>query len=181
VKEGYFHLNGKRILVKSGHHQGTYPTTLEYPPTREFAYQEVRIFKEAGFNFCRLWVKPTPAPFLDAADELGLMVQEEPPLSLMVDSKWSLPRSLREVREMVKRDRNRPSIVVWNMINENNPPVKYVREQCRAARETDPTRLITQSAGGPSQYYLPYSKEGVSYLTEHPYAGRRLRRTYTIV
>ena len=171
VKEGYFHLNGKRIFVKSGHHQGTYPTTLESPPTREFAYEEVRIFKEAGFNFCRLWVKPTSAPFLDAADELGLMLQEEPALSLMEDSAEMLGRSLREVREMVVRDRNRPSIVIWNMINENDPPVKYVRQQCQEAREADPTRLITESAGGPSKYYLPYAKQGVSYLTEHPYPG----------
>jgi hypothetical protein len=72
---------------------------------------------------------------------------------------------------MVKRDRNRPSIVICNMINENDPPVKYVREYCQAARELDPTRLITESAGGPSHYYLPYSKEAVSYLTEHPYPG----------
>lgn len=174
VKDGYFHLNGKRIFVKSGHHQGTYPTTLESPPTREFAYQEVRIFKEAGFNFCRLWVKPTPAPFLDAADELGLMLQEEPSLSQMEDSPQMLQRSVREVREMVLRDRNRPSIVVWNMINENDPPVRYVRQQCQAAREVDPTRLITESAGGPSKYYLPYSREGISYLTEHPYPGAPL-------
>ena len=33
------------------------------------------------------------------------------------------------------------------------------------------TRLITESAGGPSHYYLPYSNEGVSYLTEHHYPG----------
>jgi beta-galactosidase/beta-glucuronidase len=171
VKDGYFHLNGKRIFIKGGHHQGTYPTTLESPPTREFAYNEVRIFKEAGFNLCRLWVKPAPSSFLDAADELGLMLQEEPPLSLMEDSPLMLERSVREVREMVKRDRNRPAIVVWNMINENDSPVKYVREQCLAAREVDPTRLITESAGGPSHYYLPYSQEGVSYLTEHPYPG----------
>ncbi len=174
VKDGYFHLNGKRIFVKSGHHQGTYPLTLESPPTREFAYEEVRIFKEAGFNFCRLWLKPAPAAFLDAADELGLMLQEEPPLSLMQDSPQTLERSVREVREMVRRDRNRPSIVVWNMINENDAPVKYVRQQCHAAREVDPTRLITESAGGPSKYYLPYSQQGISYLTEHPYAGAPL-------
>ena len=174
VKDGYFHLNGKRIFVKSGHHQGTYPTTLESPPTREFAYEEVRIFKEAGFNFCRLWLKPTPAPFLDAADELGLMLQEEPPLSLMQDSPQMLERSQQEVREMVRRDRNRPSIVIWNMINENDPPVKYVRQQCQAAREVDPTRLITESAGGPSKYYLPYSQQEISYLTEHPYPGAPL-------
>jgi len=174
VKDGFFYLNGKRIFVKSGHHQGTYPTTLETPPTREFAYQEVRIFKEAGLNFCRLWVKPAPPEFLDAADELGLMLQEEPPLSLMVDSPRMLERSLREVREMTRRDRNRPSIVLWNMINENDPPVRYVRQQCEAVRELDSTRLITESAGGPSKYYLPNSKQGISYLTEHPYAGAPL-------
>jgi len=171
VKDGYFHLNGKRIFVKSGHHQGTYPTTLESPPTREFAYKEVRIFKEAGFNFCRLWVKPAPPEFLDAADELGLMLQEEPPLSTMEDSPLMLERSVREVREMVLRDRNRPSIVLWNMINECDQPMKYVRQQCEVARRLDPTRLITESAGGPSHYYVPYSMEGVSYLDEHPYCG----------
>jgi beta-galactosidase len=171
VKEGYFNLNGKRIFVKGGHHQGTYPTTLEYPLTREFADKEVRTIKEAGFNFCRLWVKPVPLSFLDAADELGLMLQEEPPLSLMEDSPKMLERSVREVREMVKRDRNRASIVIWNMINECDPPVKYVRQQCQVARDVDPTRLITESAGGPSHFYLPYSREGVSYLDEHPYPG----------
>ena len=98
----------------------------------------MRMFKEAGFNFCRLWVKPTPAPFLEAADELGLMLQEEPPMNRMSDSKYMLARSLREVQEMVKRDRNRPSIVIWNIINECEPPVKHVRELCRMARDTDP-------------------------------------------
>jgi beta-galactosidase len=171
VKDGYFHLNGKRIFIKGGHHQGTYPTTLEFPPTREFAYNEVRTMKEIGFNFSRLWIKPTPAPFLDAADELGLLIQEEPPLGRMVDSQWMRERTVREVREMVKRDRNRPAIVIWNMINENDPPMKYVREQCQAAREEDPTRLVTESAGGPSHYYLPHSTEGMSYLTEHHYPG----------
>jgi hypothetical protein len=171
VKDGYFHLNGRRIFIKGGHHQGTYPTTLEYPPTREFAYKEARIFKEAGFNFCRLWVKPAPGPFLDAADELGLMLQEEPPLSIMEDSPLMLDRSVREVREMVKRDRNRPSIVIWNMINEADPPMKYVRQECEAARALDPTRLIMETAGGPTHYYGPYSTLGVSYLDEHPYAG----------
>lgn len=171
VRDGYFELNGKRLFIKGGHHQGTYPTTLEFPPTREFAYQEVKILKEAGFNFCRLWVKPAPLSFLDAADELGLLLQEEPPLSVMEDSPWMRERSLREVREMVKRDRNRPSIVIWNMINEADQPMKYVRDQCVLARELDPSRLITESAGGPTHYYVPYSKIGVSYLDEHPYPG----------
>jgi hypothetical protein len=174
VEDGYFHLNRKRVFIKGVLHCSTYPTTLAYPPTREFAYKEVQMIKEAGFNFSRLCLEPSTAPFLDAADELGLILQAEPPLSQMEDSPQMLERSVREVRELVKRDRNRPSILIWNMINENDPPVRCVREQCQAARDTDPTRLITESAGGPSKYYLPYSREGISYLTEHPYAGAPL-------
>jgi hypothetical protein len=174
VSDGFFQLNGKRIFIKGGHHQGTYPAKLEFPPTREFAYKEVRIFKEAGFNFCRLWVKPAPPAFLDAADELGLLLQEEPPMSIMADSPFLLERSVREVKEMVKRDRNHPSIVIWNMINEADQAMKYVREQCSAARALDPTRLITETAGGPTHYYTPYSASYVSYLDEHPYPGAPL-------
>ena len=171
VKDGYLNLNGKRIFLKGGHYQGTYPTTLQYPPTREFAYKEVRIFKEGGFNFSRLWQKPTPFSFLDAADELGLMLEAEPALGEFEDSPHMRSRALVEVREAVKRDRNRPSIVIWNMINELYPAMRVTPELCGAARELDPTRLITESSGGPSHYYLPYSGKGTSYLDEHFYPG----------
>ncbi len=171
IKKGYFHLNGKRIFLKGSDHQGCYPTTLAYPPNREFAYREIQIAKEAGFNFFRLLIKPAPLALLDAADELGFLLQEEPPLGAMRDSDQLLARGTREVTELLRRDRNRPSIVIWNMTNELSPATKVVGQLCRRARELDPTRLTTETAGGHSRYYLPYSKEGVSYLTEHGYPG----------
>lgn len=171
VADGSFHLNGRRIVVKGGHYQGAYPTTLAFPPTRAFAYRDMQLMKEAGFNFVRLWGKPTPAWVLDAADELGLLLQEEPPLSVMRDSDQMLPRALREVSELIARDRNRPSIVIWNMINELAPATTMAPQLCRAARVLDPTRLITENNGGHSRYYLPYAEDGISYLTEHSYPG----------
>ena len=171
IKDGYFNLNGKRIFLKGSDHQGCYPTTLAYPPNREFAYREIHIAKEAGFNCFRLLIKPAPPSVLDAADELGFLLQEEPPLGAMRDSKQMLARGMREVTELVRRDRNRPSIVIWNMINELSPAIKVVGQLCQRTRELDPTRLTTETAAGHSHYYLPYSKERVPYLTEHSYPG----------
>src|SRR5437867_9370473 len=82
--------------------------------------------------------------------------------------------AVRETRELIRRDRNRPSIGIWNMINEQAAGMKVVRQMAQLGRELDPTRVITESAGGPSHYYRPYSTEGVSYLTEHGYQNAPL-------
>src|SRR5947209_1620914 len=60
------------------------------------------------------------------------------------------------------------------MINEQAAGMKVVEKMCHIARELDPTRLITESAGGNSHYYAPGSTQGVSYLTEHYYPGAPL-------
>lgn len=171
VKDGFFYLNGKRVFVKGGQHQRTYPTTLAFPPTREFAFNEVRIIKEAGFNFTRMAINPMALPFIDAADELGLLLLQDMAISNMHDSPQMLPRGLREVIELVQRDRNRPSVVMWCMINEMAPALAVVKQLASAARKTDPTRLVMENTGGRTHYYLPYSDQGISYLDEHYYPG----------
>lgn len=171
IKDGNFYLNGNRIFIKGGHFQGTYPRTLAYPPTREFAYREVQIIKEAGFNFSRLQGRPTPLPTLDAADELGLLLQAEPAISEIRYSPQMLPRGVREVTELLRRDRNRPAVVIWNMVNEQDPAMAMVAGLCQLARRLDPTRVITETTKGPSHYYVPYSDKGTPYLAEHGYPG----------
>jgi len=168
-EDGFFHLNGKRIFVKGAHYQSTEPHTLAFPENREMARRIVEVAKEGGFNFMRYQGRPTAPAILDAADELGIMVQSEPAIGGLHDFAGSEELCNRETRELVARDRNRPSIVIWNMNNEQAPGMRFARQMAEAARELDPTRLITESAGGPSHFYRPYSKEGVSYLTEHSY------------
>src|SRR6202035_2787407 len=82
--------------------------------------------------------------------------------------------ALRETRELIMRDRNRPSIGIWNLINEQAAGMKVVYKMAELGRKLDPTRIITESAGGPSHFYRPYSIEGVSYLTEHGYQNAPL-------
>jgi hypothetical protein len=168
-EDGYFHLNGKRIFLKGAHYQSTEPHTLAFPENREMARRIVEVAKEGGFNFMRYQGRPTAPSILDAADELGIMLQSEPAIGGMRDHADSAELCIRETRELVNRDHNRPSIVIWNMNNEQSASMKYVESMVHTAREQDPTRLITESAGGPSHFYRPYSNQGVSYLTEHSY------------
>ena len=54
----------------------------------------------------------------EGADELGMRIQAEPAMSKMLDHPASEEPALCETRELIRRDRNRPSIAIWNMINE---------------------------------------------------------------
>ena len=170
--DGYFQLNGERIFIKGAHYQSTEPLTLAYPKDTAMARRIVELAEDAGFNFMRLQLRPTFPAILDAADELGILCMCEPPLSKMHDSDRAEALGLRETTEMILRDRNRPSIILWLMVNEQADAMNVVHEMCVAAREMDPTRLIMESAGGPSHYYQPGTEIGTSYLTEHYFQGQ---------
>jgi len=167
--DGFFHLNGKRIFLKGAHYQSTEPLTLAFPHNLEMARRVVEIAKEGGFNFMRHQGRPIAPSILDAADELGILLQSEPAVSRMPDHPQMEELALRETRDLILRDRSRPSIGIWNLINEQAAGMKVVYKMAQLARELDPTRIITESAGGPSHFYQPYSTEGVSYVTEHGY------------
>jgi len=172
--DGFFQLNGKRIFLKGAHYQSTEPLTLAFPNSIEMARRIVEIAKEGGFNFMRHQGRPIAPSILDAADELGILLQSEPAVSRMPDHPGMEELALRETRELILRDRNRPSIGIWNLINEQAAGMKVVYKMAQLGRKLDPTRIITESAGGPSHFYRPYSIEGVSYLTEHGYQNAPL-------
>jgi len=76
--------------------------------------RDAQILKyELNCNMVRCSHYPQSPHFLDACDELGIMVWEEPPgWGHMGDAAFQ-ERVLRDVRDMVVRDRNRPSVIVW--------------------------------------------------------------------
>ncbi len=182
VENNRFHLNGDPIVLKAALFQPSYPITLAYPFDREFAEREVRLAKEAGFNCLRMHIKPPPPVTLEFCDKLGMLVQEEPPIGWMKSSGHMRERCLREVREMVRRDRNHPSVVLWSMLNETgnwfgtkDGAQTIKAELCLEARRHDPTRLVTDDSGGvewskdTAKYLPPGSTDFVAYYDYHPY------------
>ncbi len=101
--------------------------------------EDAQIIKAHGGNFVRLSHYPQHPDFLDACDELGLLVYAE-------ISSWKSVRggrwrrsALRQMRSMILRDRHRPSIILWGMGNESRHLETY-RSLHGMIRRLDPGR-----------------------------------------
>jgi beta-galactosidase len=173
----YF-LNGKKTFIKAGFWEGFYPRTLAFPADAEVVRREIRLAKEAGFNVLRPWRKPPVPMILDLADEMGIMLIGAPPVECMNYWPQLAPETEQriaiEVREMVLRDRNHPSVIYWELFNEVVRPGlgRLKHGMSLLARELDPTRIIIDESGGwadGAHAYPPYGREPEAINEIHSY------------
>ncbi|MDP2983689.1 MAG: glycoside hydrolase family 2 TIM barrel-domain containing protein [Candidatus Latescibacter sp.] len=190
MKNNSFYLNGKRIILRGLLHQQQYPKNLAYPESKEEARRIVRLLKEGGWNLLRIHIRPTTPAFLDVCDEEGMLIFEEPAVGWIVESDRLRDRAFTEVRDMVQRDHNHPSVVIWGILNESGvrgaPDIlgrtkmywnqgelgiqKLKPDLARIIRDEDPSRFITDDSGATTcNYYLPESYEPVNYYDNHLY------------
>jgi len=174
-----FYLNGKEIYVKAAFLEGVYPVGIASPVDLELARKEIRLAKEAGFNMLRPWRRPPTPEWLDLADEMGIFVVGSPALECM-DLPVSTPdlpnRVINELTQTILRDRNRASIVLWELYNEVRRPIlkQMMAETAMMARDLDPSRLILDESGGwafGAKVYLPYERNFVHFNDVHTYPG----------
>jgi len=148
--DGYFRLNGKRVFLKGSHTCNNFPVGLQVPDGPDFARRDLIYAKMAGFN-CIRFIAGVPTPYqLDLCDELGLMVYEENYASWCLgDSPQMKERYDRSYTEMIKRDRNHPSVVIWGMLNEtpDGPVFRHALEATKLVRRLDKTRLLILNSG----------------------------------
>lgn len=149
VQNGQFFLNGEPIFIRGVLLQPNYPVTLVTHPDEEMMLREISLVKEAGFNLIRTHLHPASAGFLDLCDELGMLVYAESCLAWIRHSPRLWDHGQREIRAMIERDRNHPSIVFWGIYNEN-PRASAINSKAlvRLARSLDPTRVIVDNSGG---------------------------------
>jgi beta-galactosidase len=149
VREGEFFLNGKPIFLKVTLNQPNYPKTLIVPPTQGMIEKEIRLIKDAGFNMARMHIRPAPPGYLELADEIGLLIYAESPLAWIKESPRLVDHGKRELREMILRDQNHPSVVIWGILNENRHCNAIIRDEMfRYVRSLDPTRVVIDNSGG---------------------------------
>jgi beta-galactosidase len=113
---------------------------------------------------------PQSPHFLDACDELGLMVWEEPPgWSYLGNAAWQ-DLAAANMRDMVVRDRNRPSVVVWaSRLNETRSRRRLYARTRRLARDLDGTR---QTTGAMIRHSTRRWREDVFGYDDYTSAGR---------
>ncbi|MDT8390824.1 MAG: glycoside hydrolase family 2 TIM barrel-domain containing protein [Lentisphaeria bacterium] len=152
--QGFF-LNGANIKLRgvNEHHDAG---CLGAAVPDDVIRRRFRILKQMGCNAIRVAHNPASPTFLDLCDEMGFMVVEDAfdewrdgktpfGYQLYWDQWWE-----RDLVDMIHRDRNHPSIVMWSVGNEIKevrmgrseglPMMEALREVCH--RE-DPTRPMT--------------------------------------
>jgi beta-galactosidase len=168
--EGGFYLNGDRYKIFGLNRHQMFPYLGMAAPARLQRRDAWILKNELNCNMVRCSHYPQSPHFLDACDELGIMVWEEPPgWGHMGDAAFQA-RVLGDVRDMVVRDRNRPSVVVWGTrLNETaNYPALYAQAR-QIARACDGSR---QTAGAVvSHITAGWAEDVFSYDDYHVTGG----------
>jgi beta-galactosidase len=109
-----FYLNGERLQLFGLNRHQLYPYAGMAMPARVQRRDAEILKNELNCNMVRCSHYPQSPHFLDACDELGLLVWEEAPgWHLVSGSPGWQDLVLQNVRDMVIRDRSRPSVVIW--------------------------------------------------------------------
>src|SRR5579885_2174456 len=181
VVNGYFQLNGKRLFLRSTHTGNHCPIGQILPPPQspDLLRLDIVNAKNSGFNTIRFISGFGPVPYqLDLCDEIGMLVyQEHMAAWLLQNSPKMKERFDFSVRDMILRDRNHPSTVIWGLLNEteDGPVFDHAVESLELVRSLDDSRLVLLGSGrfdgrlnigslsnpGSSQWEFQWGREGL--------------------
>jgi beta-galactosidase len=196
-KEDGFYLNGSRFKIFGLNRHQLFPYLGMAAPAR-LQKRDAQILKEElNCTMVRCSHYPQSPHFLDACDELGIMVWQETPGWGHVGDAAFQQEVLRNVRDMVVRDRNRPSVVVWGTRLDETKDYQALYKQARqiayaydGSRQTSGAMAFRSKAGwaedvysyddyriihGEPDLYPPI--EGVPYLVSES-VGAAVNSTY---
>lgn len=149
TKKG-FYLNGKRIQLFGVNRHQFYPFAGGAMPERVQRKDAEILKRELNCNMVRCSHYPQSEAFFDACDEIGLMAWEEAagwgrPLG---NDEWK-QRAVNAVGNMIRRDRNHPSIIIWGArLNETPDDVALYTKTKELAYQLDGSRQTTGAMVG---------------------------------
>lgn len=138
--EGFL-LNGRELKLRGLNRHQAFPY-VGYAMGRSAQERDAEIMKRTlKCNIVRTSHYPQSKWFLEHCDRIGLLVFEEIPGWQHIGGEEWQQESIRNVRRMIERDWNHPSIIIWGVrINESQDSHDFYAETNRLARELDPTR-----------------------------------------
>ncbi len=166
TKNGQILLNNQPFFLLSALDQDLYPDTIYTVPSEAFLRDQFHKAKALGLNSLRCHIKPPDPIYLDLADEMGLLIWAEIPswrtfypkgtihphqLDLSDEIKQRVQQTL---SEMILRDFNHPSLMIWTIVNEDwgtALPLSaadraWVKEMYGRCKQIDPTRLVVDNS-----------------------------------
>ena len=140
-----FKLNGQQLKIRGLNRHQSFPY-VGYAMGRRAQERDAEILKyDLKCNLARTSHYPQSTWFLDHCDRIGLLVFEEIPGWQHIGGPEWKRDSIENVRRMIRRDWNHPSIILWGVrINESQDDNAFYTETNAMARGLDGTR---QTAG----------------------------------
>ena len=141
-------LNGKPVFLRGVciHEEAPFRGGRAY--SREDALTLLSWAKELGANFVRLAHYPHNEFMLREADRMGIMVWSEIPVywTILWENPATLENAETQLSEMIARDKNRASVIIWSMANETpvgEARLAFLKKLIDRARSLDSTRMIS--------------------------------------
>ena len=152
--ENGFCLNDETVKLKGGcvHHDNGILGACAYPDAE---HRKIKLLKDLGYNAVRTAHNPPSKEFLNACDQMGMLVMEE------LYDYWRIPKlrndaspwfdtcHISDMENFIYRDRNHPSIIMWSTGNEiperdgSGGGAGIARELADGIRAIDDTRAVT--------------------------------------
>jgi len=156
-KENFLYVNGEKMVIHGGDRHEEYPWLGDAIPKWITVMDYKDMAENLNYNFVKTAHYPNDKLVYELADELGIAIDEESPS--INNQEFSVDVQEQQMKEMIRRDRNHPSIMFWSMGNETNHPV-----DSKFAMAEDSTRILTacRIPDGSAGAFIKHSDENLA-------------------